>query len=693
MTRRVPWELVALPALGISRLLPDTGWGLWARLAASTACLLLPGALVARALRLRLFSAVLAWSLGALFVAMAIVFAVHASLTLALVLLGGGAIGALAWALRASNTVLQARRPGPQAASGASNTVLPALVAAAGIGFGIALWFVTSHLTGGDDYFHLARVRKLNDFGGLSLRAIDEFKDGGLHPGYAFPLWHSLLALVARLAGVDPSQVVLHEASILVPVAFLVAWEAGKEVFRSAWGGLAVLLAQVAMFGLAAGSGGAYTALALPATASRQLLVPAVIALFFAYVVERGRSLGDRIEPVPEAAPALATLAVAAGALALVHPTYALFLLVPLGGYVVARAALARTEVVEGLVAVAAVLLPAAAVALWVRPLAHETVSVNPSADELSRALRHYTGQLDVFSDGSYRLAPEVVGRAGAVAVIALFAVPLAGFAARRRWGAFVIGGFLAVLALVLLPTLFTHFADAVSISQARRVAGFVPFPFAVAGGAAVLARLLSLGALPVGLGAGIAFQLAYPGDVGYALHDGGPALATWVALFGAAAALVLGLVLPRRYTGLDRPGLVATATVALAVLPVVLHGFTHWDERPAPAHRLTPGLVAALRERVPEKAVVFSDDRTGYAIAAFAPVYVASALPGHVANTKANRPFERRDDARTFLRTGDLAIPRRYGATWIVLDRSRSKLRLPLPQVYADPAYVLYRL
>ena len=680
--RRIPWELLALPALGISRALPDTGWGLWVRLAAATACLLLPGALLARALRVRLFSAVLAWSLGAIFVAMALVFLVHASLTLALILLALIAAGTLAWiAVGPSNRVLQARSSARQAASGASNTVLQGvLVAAAGVGLGIALWAITTHLTGGDDLFHLARVRKLDDFGGLSLRAVDEFRDGGLHPGYAFPLWHSFLALVARLAGVDPSQVVLHEASLLVPVAFLVAWEAGKEVFRSAWGGLAVLLAQVAMFGLAAGHGGSYTALALPATASRQLLVPAVIALFFRYV-------GRRSWPV------LATLGVAAGALALVHPTYALFVLIPLVGYVVARLVLARAELVEGVLALAAVVVPAGLVALWLRPIARETVSVNPSGDELTRALQHYRNQLDVFTDGSYRLAPEVVGRAGAVAVLALFAVPLAVLAARRRWGAFVIGGFLAVLALVLWPTLFTHFADAVSISQARRAAGFVPFPFAVAGGAAVLARLLSLGALPVGLGAGIAFQLAYPGDFGYALDDGGPALATWVALFGSAAALVLGAFLPRRLTELDRMGPIAAATAALAILPVALHGFTHWDERPTVARGLTPGLVRALRDRVPEKAVVFSDDATSYAIAGFAPVYVANALPGHVADTKANRPYARRADAREFFRTGNLAIPRRYGATWLVVDRNRSKRRLDLPQVYSDPRYVLYRL
>jgi hypothetical protein len=318
---------------------------------------------------------------------------------------------------------------------------------------------------------------------------------------------------------------------------------------------------------------------------------------------------------------------------------------------------------------------------------------VNPSADEVKRALAHYQGQLDVFSDGGYRLAPEVLGRSGAVAVLALLAVPLAVFAAKRRWAAFVLGGFVAVLVLMLVPELFERFADAVSISQARRAAGFVPFAFAVAGGAAVLARLLRVGALPIGLAAGIAFQLAYPGDFGYVLGQGGPAIATWVALVGGGAALVAGIFLPTRLGELDRTGAIAAATALLAVLPVAVHGFTHWDERPPPKKELTPGLIEALRTRVPEKAVVFSDDSTSYRIAAFAPVYVANALPGHVADTKANRPYERREDARAFFRTGDLSIPRRYGAGWLVLDRARSRLKLGLPVVYTDEKYVLYRL
>ena len=60
------------------------------------------------------------------------------------------------------------------------------------------------------------------------------------------------------------------------------------------------------------------------------------------------------------------------------------------------------------------------------------------------------------------------------------------------------------VLAVELWPALFTRFSDATSLSQVRRAAGFVPFPFALAGGAAVLARLTHVLVLPAGLAAGI---------------------------------------------------------------------------------------------------------------------------------------------------------------------------------------------
>ncbi len=111
---------------------------------------------------------------------------------------------------------------------------------------GLLLWHVAGEI-GGDGLFHLARVRKLDAFDSLSLDAVNEFADGGLHPGYAFPLWHGFLALVARVGFLDPADVVLHEATVLAPVALLVAYEAGWALFRRVGPAVAVVCGAVAV--------------------------------------------------------------------------------------------------------------------------------------------------------------------------------------------------------------------------------------------------------------------------------------------------------------------------------------------------------------------------------------------------------------------------------------------------------------
>ena len=76
------------------------GSGLWLRLVAASLVLLIPGALIARGLRLRGASATVAWSLGALAPSLLIVFVVHSSIWLALVVLAVIAVVALPFALR-----------------------------------------------------------------------------------------------------------------------------------------------------------------------------------------------------------------------------------------------------------------------------------------------------------------------------------------------------------------------------------------------------------------------------------------------------------------------------------------------------------------------------------------------------------------------------------------------------------------
>jgi hypothetical protein len=630
------------------------------RLALATGVLLLPGAVAARALGLRGASVTLAWSLALLFGALAVTFAAGASLTLALVLLLGAGVAALPFVRRAPRP---GRVPGRW------------WVLGAGAVLGVLLWHVAGEI-GGDGLFHLARVRKLEAFDSLSLNAVDEFADGGLHPGYAFPLWHGFLALVARVAFVDPSEVVLHEASVLAPLALLVSYEAGYALFRRVGPAVAVVCAQVGVTALAPTHGGAYTALGLPATASRQLLVPAALALAFAYVERPARGV-------------LASVAAAGLVLAVVHPTYAIFLWLPFAGFLVVRSLVARAESRWIAAALAGLVVPAAAYLAWLIPVVRDTASYAPGTDELQRAFTQYGDQLDVFSDSSYRLAPEVFGRSGAIAVVALLFGPLAGLALRRRWAAYVLGGFLAVAAVMLISPLFVLLSDLVSISQSRRAAGFWPLSFAFAGGFAVLAALLRGLVLPLALAGGIVLQLAYPGEFDYTLHEGGPALVTWIAVVGGVVALALGLW---RRPSFELPGAVVGLAACLFVAPVVVHAAASWS--PSEARRaspLTPGLLQALRHEVPEGAVVYSDLETSYRIAAEAPVYIAAAPPSHVADTEKNRPYERRRQNMRFFRTGDAAILRRAGADWLVLDRKRFDIVPQLDSVYRDGRYTLY--
>ena len=375
--------------------------------------------------------------------------------------------------------------------------------------------------------------------------------------------------------------------------------------------------------------------------------------------------------------------------LAVVHPTYAIFLWIPFVGFIAVRALWERTDVMTGTLALGALGVPAALFLLWLRPIVDDTRSVSPDSTELHRAFEQYGGQLVVRSDTSYNLAPEVFTRSGAVAIAALLMIPLAGFAARRRWAAYVAGGSLAVFAVMLVPFLFTSLADVVSISQARRAAGFLPFAFAFAGGMGVLARLVGPLLIPLALGAGMFLQIVYPGDFEYVLREPAPAWITWFAVVGAIVALGVGLY--RR-----RPALEIGAALASAafLLPVFGGGLLNLRPTPLPEiATLTDGLVAAVRADVPAGAVVFSDPETSFRLAALAPVYIASAPPGHVADTEKNRPYERTRDARRFVRTGDLAIPQSYGAEYVVLDRLRTDLELDLPAVYQDERFVVYRL
>jgi hypothetical protein len=668
--------------LVLAHLLPEDGLGLAVRLTAAAACILVvPGALVVRALGWPsspgvAIAGALVWSLTIVFAALLITFATSSSLRLTL--------AAVAAAILASVVpAFVADRPWPDAAE---RRAVFWLVAGSAF-FAAAVWYANRGAVSGDALFHLARVRKLEALGSLSLDGVGEFRDGGLHPGYAFPLWHGALALIARIAGVDPALVVQHVAAPLTPLAVVVAYGAGAALFRSWGGGVAVALAQVAQLGFARAGTGSFGFLALPASAARMLLFPALLALFFVAI----RS------PAPRAW--LASVAAAGLALAVVHPTYVLFAGILLAGFAGARLLLAPgSDAIRIGLGLAAIAVPAGIFIAWLLPVVRDTIPYLPSAADRADDFVRYRSQLDGDA-GSFRLAPETIVRGGAVAVAGLLAVPLAVFHGRRRVAAFVLGGTVLLLAILVVPALFTRFADAVSLSQARRLAQFLPIPFSLAAAAFLAARYRRRGVLAALL-AGIGLQLAYPGEFNYC-GGSGPAYPVWVALFGGSLALAVSVLRRRPPVELASPAWGAAALAAF-VLPVAVAGLADLprDVRADP-YALTPELVRELRE-LPEGAVVFGNLEDSYRAAAYAPVYVAAAPPAHVARTTENRPYERRADVvRFFYRrsvtdTRRRAILRRYGADWLLVDRTRrypQQFVLSLTPRYEDGRYTLYRI
>jgi hypothetical protein len=661
-------------ALGIGRLLPAEGAGLALRLAGASACVLvLPGTFVVRALG-RPWSvgvslaAALAWSLLAVFLAFAVTFGVGGTLGLTLGLLAGIALAALVLALRSAAPALERR------------DVVAALgLFAGGTALAAVLWWVTGTIGGSlgptvsDALFHLARVRKLDEAGSLSsIGVVDDLSNAGVSPGYAFPLWHGALALIARLAGVDPTLVVLFLPAILTPLALLLAYGAGATLFGSWAGGAAAALGELALVVFPRDGVGWLQFLAQPGGAARLLLIPGLLALVFALTRNVDLAL-------------LGSVAAAAFVLAVVHPTYAVFVALPLAGFVLARALVRPEETRPLLYGFGALVVPASLFFLWLVQFVG-----NPAAQ---RHPVRFTAQVEEVGT-SLHLRPEQMAWGGGVKVAALVAVPLAILAGRRRWSAYVLGGTLAVGVAALVPPVFDRLADAVSLSQAVRLASFLPLPFALAGAAVLAGRARLLGVAGA-LGVGIGFELAY-GDFAT-----GAAWAVWLATIGAAVGLVLwAFRSPQVDTGV--PGGWAAVAAAAFTLPVAVSGFGHlerWD-KPDP-YGLTPGLTRALNRDVRPLDVVFAPGVTSYRIAGYAPVRIVVAPPGHVAfNTSEDYRVREQAARRFFFDTDATAqeragIIRRLGVHWVVVDKTRGEPSLPsgLGLVYSDRRYALYRV
>ena len=673
---------IPLALLGVAQLLPTSGLGLAIRLgAAFLLVLIVPGALVQRLISEPrepgiAIAGALMWSLALVALGLAVTFAVGRSLTLVLIVI------AVAGALAAVPALRSPARPFPRVA------LLPiGVVVVVGLLLGVAVWWASEAIQG-DGLFHMARARKLDELPSLgSVHALNEFRDGGLHPGYAFPVWHAAMALVARLGDVDVVVVVQYGPALLVPLALVVTYAAGAVLFDSWAGGLGTLGAQLGLAAFANGGIGSLELLTLPPAAARLLLVPALLALVLAYLKRPERRL-------------LPAVALGALALTIVHASYMVFVCMIVLGYAVARLISERREARDDLGRVVAVfvalLVPFAAFLAWLLPVLRQTAAVRPDATEAARAIERYAQAL-VASDDTFRLSADTIVRGGATAIAAFLLMPVFIFAARRRSTALVVGGAFVLLVVAFVPALFTQFSELISLSQARRLPAFLPLAFAVGGGALLLARARHY-AVAGALVLGVALVLIYPAGAEQA-HSTGWAL--WIGLAGVIAALLFGRAVGRRLE--IGTNAWATLVVAAFLIPVSIDALARLAKEPADPRALPPSLVEAVRQEVALGEVIFADLETSYRLAAAAPVPIAAGPPAHVAQTTPNRPFQRRQDViRFFYRAGVVDAQRvkileQYDATWLVVDRSRGFPEALISQwtgvPYDDGRYVLLRV
>ena len=677
--RWFPLALVSpFVALGLGWALPDTGVGAAVRIAAAAAIILLvPGALVQSAVGwpAEIGAAVagaLAWSLALFAGALAATFLAGGSLAFTLILVAVAAAAAGVAALGRRGHEIE--RADGLAALGVAVASLPLAAAA---------WYV-SRFAAGDAPFHVAYARKLEEFGSLdSLESIGQFSEGGLHPGYAFPLWHGVLAAIARLSGIDVTEVVVHLGPVLTPLAAVLAYGAGAALFRSWAGGVALASAFVGLVALDGERLGILEGLSDPEAVARGMLVPGLLALVFLYVRDRSRAT-------------LATIAAAALVLTMIHPNYAPYTAALLAGCLAARLVvnrrIAREETALA-VALGVIALASIAFVAWLWPTASDTTALTTNSARKAGDLAQYPGFFEGGPD-SFRVDPEAVASRGGLVVLALLAIPFAAFAARRLWSSLVLGSSLLILVILLVPQVFTVFADLVSISQARRLVPFLPLPFALAG-AAVLAGRFRLagaaGAFALGL---VASMVLSPGEARLGEWP------TWFAFAGTAAGLALAAW--KRPAG-PAPGAWAAAAAVALVLPFGVAAALDLEQEERDPLALSPGLAAALRSHTDPEDVVLSRADTSYLVAAEAPVYIVAAPLSHATDTGAARARERLADTALFFgpetsSAARSAVLDKYGVSWLVLDKRRNspamldRVSANLERVYEDGRFVLLR-
>ena len=206
--------------------------------------------------------------------------------------------------------------------------------------------------------FHEARVRKLVDLTSCTCARSTSSRTAGCIPGYAFPLWHgcSRSSRGSRASTRGWSCGTSRRCSRRSRSRS--TWEAGVAVFGSRWAGSSLVVSSLAVFCFGPGHGGSYATLALPGDRG----------------AAAARAGGDRALLLASHGAGARSRPSSARSRSRIRPTRS-SCSCRCGVHAAACAGVADVAPL-----LAAALVPTALVLLWLRPIVNETVSHDPGA-------------------------------------------------------------------------------------------------------------------------------------------------------------------------------------------------------------------------------------------------------------------------------------------------------------------------
>jgi hypothetical protein len=530
----------------------------------------------------------------------------------------------------------------------------------------------------GDAMFHAGLMRKLLALPGISLSAVSPFLHGHPHAGYAFPLLQAVAAGACKLTGIDASTGYPHLAAAFAFFLPPAVWAGGRALAGTRVGALAALLAVWDVL-----SRNEVGFLNQPSFLSFLVLLPGFAVLLAAH----HRRPHDR--------QLAGALAVATLLVAIIHPTYALPLLV-----ILLAAVLVQPRTWPALAASALATACAFGFIWWVALRgAHRSSTIAPS-----------TEQFMIWRGHIVALSGRQVMEHRPAFLLAALAAPV--LLARDRRFALPAAMLASVLALVALPGMGLALTHLIGVGQSTRMWEAAPWTF-VAALLIVLAAGRLRGRTLVAAAAGTAVAsvvIEAPhwlwGDPMETIDqcpmpdllnvDSAFSVANLLVCAIAVACVVAAVVALRRRRPLAGWWEPSAPVLALALLfaglmagplredgRAVADGVLHGKAQQHLVNQVSPQLVAFLRAHDTRFPVVLAPFKASYAdwftgiayqLVGRSDVYAVAIAEVHTRANPKDDPVARRNAVRAFLNPATPegareAILARYRVTYAVLD------------------------